>query len=397
MLARFNGNVVPFADDATSTNRTVFGGTTQSDNIDDNLNEDFKKGWEIVGLNDNPTREDFNAMGYTLGALTSYLYEMGISEWNASQNYRIGSRVIGSDGKIYKALTGTIGTPNVNHNPTSDNTNWEWEFKSITDYSALTAKTTPVDTDLIPLSDSAASFGLKKLSWANLKANLNTGFKNYIINGKKVINQRNLTSTDNSYNQDRWYKAGNNWFQGIEGDNNLISGKKYTLSWVGNATASYYVGTATSATINAQTFTSIANGGNFTLTISAGQNLWIKFSSDSIGSTFNFVQLEEGNIATPFEQRPIGLELSLCQRYYERIMFNISGTTPFTNGYVGGQSQYSVTKRVFPTINYGNVIQNDNIYAIYNDPQLIGYRIWGQCVANAQVTYVAYGYASAEL
>jgi hypothetical protein len=27
-------------------------------------------------------------------------------------------------------------------------------------------------------------------------------------------------------------------------------------------------------------------------------------------------QFEEGSIATPFEQRPIGLELSLCQRYY---------------------------------------------------------------------------------
>ena len=60
MIARFNGNVVPFADDSTSTNRTVFGGVTQSDAIDDNLNADFKKGWEIVGLNDNPTREDFN-------------------------------------------------------------------------------------------------------------------------------------------------------------------------------------------------------------------------------------------------------------------------------------------------------------------------------------------------
>ena len=103
-----------------------------------------------------------------------------------------------------------------------------------------------------------------------------SGFKNYIINGKKVINQRGLTSTDNSYNQDRWYKSGLNWFQGIEGDNNLISGKTYTLSWVGTATASYYVCTATSATINAQTFTAIANGGSFTLTISAGQNLWIR-------------------------------------------------------------------------------------------------------------------------
>jgi hypothetical protein len=29
------------------------------------------------------------------------------------------------------------------------------------------------------------------------------------------------------------------------------------------------------------------------------------------------VQLEEGSVATPFEQRPIGTELALCQRYYQ--------------------------------------------------------------------------------
>ena len=165
-------------------------------------------------------------------------------------------------------------------------------------------KTIPKDDDELAISDSDSYFNLKKLSIKNLKASLNTGFKNYIINGKKVVNQRGLTSTDNSYNRDRWYKAGNNWFQGIEGDANLISGKKYTLSWVGDATASYYVGNVTSSTINSQTFIPIANGGSLTLTISAGQNLWIKFVSDATGSTFNFVQLEEGAIATPFENRP---------------------------------------------------------------------------------------------
>ena len=174
MFTRFNGNVVPFADDSTSTNRTVFGGTTQSDLIDDNLNTNFKKGWEIVGLNDNPTREDFNAMGYTLGALTAYLYEMGISEWNASQNYRANSRVTGSDGKIYKSLTGTTGIPNVGNNPTSDAVNWQLEI--ITNYSTLTAKTTPVDADLIALGDSTSSFSLKKLTWANIKATLISSF-----------------------------------------------------------------------------------------------------------------------------------------------------------------------------------------------------------------------------
>ena len=180
MFTRFNGNVVPFADDATSTNRTVFGETTQSDLIDDNLNTNFKKGWEIVGLNDNPTREDFNAMGFTLGALTAYLYEMGISEWNASQNYRANSRVTGSDGKIYKSLTGTTGIPNVGNNPTTDAVNWQAE--NITDYSSLTNKTTPVDADLIAIADSTSSFSLKKLSWVNLKATLKTYFDTLYLN-----------------------------------------------------------------------------------------------------------------------------------------------------------------------------------------------------------------------
>ena len=34
---------------------------------------------------------------------------------------------------------------------------------------------------------------------------------------------------------------------------------------------------------------------------------------------FTGVQLEPGPVATPFEQRPIGLELSLCQRYYQTL------------------------------------------------------------------------------
>jgi len=104
MLNRFDGNVVPFASEATLTNRTVFGAETQSDDIDDNLNADFKKGWEIVGVNDNPTREDFNAMGYTLGNLISYLYQNGVSEYNELQEYKTNSIAIASDGSIYQSL-----------------------------------------------------------------------------------------------------------------------------------------------------------------------------------------------------------------------------------------------------------------------------------------------------
>jgi len=104
MLNRFDGNVVPFASEATLTNRTVFGAETQSNDIDDNLNADFKRGWEIIGLNDNPTREDFNAMGYTLGNLISYLYQSGVSEYNELQEYKTNSIAIATDGSIYQSL-----------------------------------------------------------------------------------------------------------------------------------------------------------------------------------------------------------------------------------------------------------------------------------------------------
>lgn len=122
MYTRFNGTVVPFGAEATVNNRTVFGSLTQSDDINDNLNPSLKKGWEIVGVNDNPTLQDFNAMGFTLGALTSYLYQQGVAEWSATQEYFIGS-LCSLDG-IYKSLSGTAGAPNTNNNPATDVINW---------------------------------------------------------------------------------------------------------------------------------------------------------------------------------------------------------------------------------------------------------------------------------
>jgi hypothetical protein len=74
------------------------------------------------------------------------------------------------------------------------------------------------------------------------------------------------------------------------------------------------------------------------------------------------VQLEVGSVATPFERRPFGTELSLCKRYYEK-SWPLS-TTPGTSNYNGrnwlvingGLSRYMsgrqfiVEKRAAPTI-----------------------------------------------
>jgi hypothetical protein len=76
---------------------------------------------------------------------------------------------------------------------------------------------------------------------------------------------------------------------------------------------------------------------------------------DTVGNIFAItgVQLEPGAVATSFEQRPYGLELGLCQRYYYRIEPGVAtnfglagnGTSTYTHLY----TQVPVSMRVAPT------------------------------------------------
>jgi hypothetical protein len=73
------------------------------------------------------------------------------------------------------------------------------------------------------------------------------------------------------------------------------------------------------------------------------------------------MQLEQGSVATPFEHRPIGLELASCQRYYEK-SYN-QGTAPGTvipspfrthiqasNQYASINGLFATPKRANPTV-----------------------------------------------
>lgn len=205
-------------------------------------------------------------------------------------------------------------------------------------------------------------------------------FKNVLINAGFSIDQRNSGASQTitaaaalAYTVDRWYAycTGANitgarvagtapsqhyyrftgatsntdvgFGQRIEAANSFhLAGQNVTLS-VGIASTSltsitwtaYYANTIDAfGTLASPTRTQIATG-SFTVTSTLGRKtatftvpsaattgIEIVFTGGALlGSqtlTFDDAQLELGSVATTFEQRPIGTELALCQRYYYR-------------------------------------------------------------------------------
>jgi len=181
--------------------------------------------------------------------------------------------------------------------------------------------------------------------------------RNLIINGSGRINQRSYTSGAatsgaNEYTLDRWrvVTSGQNLTftgndsgrtmtapasgveQEIEGAN--ITGGTYTISFTGTATC----------TVGGVTKTS-----GDTVTLTANTNSTVRFTS----GTFTDVQLEPGNVATPFEMRSIGEELALCQRYYLPNIFfgrNLGPLVPGGSTLRVADVYFPVEMRAAPTV-----------------------------------------------
>jgi hypothetical protein len=80
------------------------------------------------------------------------------------------------------------------------------------------------------------------------------------------------------------------------------------------------------------------------------------------GATFYItgVQLEVGTVASSFEYRPFGIELALCQRYFETLT-SVGGSSVYVNFLNGGANastqarfvyNYQVQKRSYPSVTF---------------------------------------------
>ena len=294
------------------------------------------------------------------------------------------------------------------------------------------------------------------------------GFKNRIINGGMVIDQRNagasVTPTDGQYLVDRWlagasaaskftaqqnagavtpttgyinylgatsssaYTVGTGegftLIQKIEGLNvsdlawGTASAATVTLSfWVRSSLTGTFGGSLRNSAANrsypfsytisvANTWTTISitiagdttgtwlttNGTGISLCISLGSGSTVSstagawaagnyFSATGAvsvvgtsGATFYItgVQLEKGSVATSFDYRPYGTELSLCQRYYEVGSINFAGQISTASGNLRAASSFMAVKRAAPTMtftgagtNFTNGVINSDGSTIY--------------------------------
>lgn len=203
---------------------------------------------------------------------------------------------------------------------------------------------------------------------ASLNSGPLSGFRNAIINGNVIVRQRAET-TANSYVADRWFTAtagcgtantgpdgvglkrvitipaaGGFIRQALELDNpNRQSQFAPASTWTARVWATSqprlrlsfrktsddatdqseilaYTDMTAGRTVDGFTeYTHTITIPDVTANVETNQlkTLAIWFQSDGAAASFTGMSFEPGPVATPFEQRPIGTELALCQRFYQ--------------------------------------------------------------------------------
>jgi hypothetical protein len=92
------------------------------------------------------------------------------------------------------------------------------------------------------------------------------------------------------------------------------------------------------------------------------------------------VQLEVGSVATPFERRPFGAELALCQRYYQTLVnTGFNSSFPATRG--GGNNNIDFTVPLIVPIRAAPTITTSGTYTLigngvnegFSSPTYVGF------------------------
>lgn len=164
--------------------------------------------------------------------------------------------------------------------------------------------------------------------WTASATTFLSGHRNWIINGNFTINQRNGTRTPGVgvYGFDRWKGNAGGLEQVVE----ALPAGTYTLSWTGGGNGTFGGTTAASP---------------ITATVTAGN------TSVVVPSNATLVQLERGTSVTPFEHRPIGMELQLCQRYLHVIDENFMSVAFVSTGQtIVFSLDYPTSMRAIPTL-----------------------------------------------
>jgi len=222
--------------------------------------------------------------------------------------------------------------------------------------------------------------------------------KNKIINGNFAINQRGVSGTvvlaAGAYGHDR-FKAGasgctytfatlenittitisaGSLIQVIEGLN-LFSGN-VVLSWTGTAQGKIGAG-------------AYGNSG-VTGTAVGGTDLAVEFNT----GTLSLVQLETGSYKSTFEHRPYGMELSLCQRYYE-VLPDLSGSGSILATIAMGQATSTTTancslffapKRAIATITSTGTLRVSSVTGGFIAATAISFSSISRTSANTSIT-----------
>ncbi len=148
-----------------------------------------------------------------------------------------------------------------------------------------------------------------------------------------------------------WYKSSVTGQHGVRViPLNMTGGTDTSTAFTVNAANTWEYKTITFnslVSVTAITETDLSKAG---LILDIGFRVGNTVGSTSVPTTSYFrvtqAQLEVGSQATAFEQRPIGVELTLCQRYYEKsYAMNVAPGTADVDGYLG----WPVASGVLPT------------------------------------------------